>query len=202
MAEKNREIEAKFYLTELHTLRDRLLSAGGQIAVERTFERNWRFDTPDRRFERTGEVLRVRKDRSSTLTYKRPTEIPEDRVEIELQVDEPEQASQFLEALGFQVVTIYEKYRETFSIEGTLVTLDELPFGNFAELEGESLDQIMTVAESLGLKWEHRVRWNYVEIFTRLVERRSLALSHATFESFAQSDPVTAEDLGLHPALD
>lgn len=202
MAEKNREIEAKFYLTELNTLRERVRNSGGKTWSERIFERNWRFDTTDRRFERTGEVLRVRTDRNSTLTYKRPTDIPENRIEIEMQVDDPEKASQFLEALGFQAVTIYEKYRETFSLEGVLVTLDELPFGNFAELEGESVDRIMEVAETLGLNWEHRVRWNYVEIFNRLAERRSLALSDATFENFAHSDPVTAEDLGLQPALD
>lgn len=202
MAEKNREIEAKFYLTELNTLRERVRNSGGKTWSERIFERNWRFDTTDRRFERTGEVLRVRTDRNSTLTYKRPTDIPENRIEIEMQVDDPEKASQFLEALGFQAVTIYEKYRETFSLEGVLVTLDELPFGNFAELEGESVDRIREVAETLGLNWEHRVRWNYVEIFNRLAERRSLALSDATFENFAHSDPVTAEDLGLQPALD
>lgn len=202
MTEKNREIEAKFYLTELNTLRERVRNYGGKSRSERIFERNWRFDSTDRRFERTGEVLRVRTDRNSTLTYKRPTDIPENRIEIEMQVDDPEKASQFLEALGFQAVTIYEKYRETFSLEGVLVTLDELPFGNFAELEGESLDRIREVAETLGLNWEHRVRWNYVEIFNRLAERRSLALSDATFENFAHSDPVTAEDLGLQPALD
>lgn len=202
MAEKNREIEAKFYLNELKSLRDRLQSSGGKISSERVFERNWRFDTHDRRFERTGEVLRVRQDQNCYVTYKRPTDIPENRIEIEIQVDEAEQASELLEALGFEVATIYEKYRETFSFEGVTVTLDELPFGNFAELEGESLEKIRHASENLGLNWESRVRWNYIEIFNRLNKRRSLALSNATFENFANSDPVTAQDLGFQPALD
>jgi len=142
----HREIEAKFYLPELSSIRKKLISLGAELSTERVFERNWRFDTAKGRFEDTGEVLRVRQDIEAHLTYKRPTEIPEDRIEIELEVDDGESATEFLNALGFEVVALYEKYREIFFFEDCsldifrdLVTHLGLPF---SDASFENFDQV------------------------------------------------------------
>jgi adenylate cyclase class IV len=42
-----------------------------------------------------------------------------------------------LEALGYRPALIYEKRRETWHLAGAVVVIDELPFGLFAEIEGE-----------------------------------------------------------------
>jgi adenylate cyclase class 2 len=202
MAKNNREIEAKFYLPELLSIRDDLISSGARISSERGLERNWRFDNPDRRFEKTGEVLRVRMDRSCYLTYKRPTETPEDRIEIDLEISDGESAVDLLEALGFEVVTIYEKYRETFLFEEGFIFLDELPFGYFVEVEGESIDAIKHISETLGLNWEKRVPKNYLEIFLGLIKHLSLPFSDATFDNFSHISPVSAQDINLQSAFD
>lgn len=202
MGKNNREIEAKFYLLELLSIRDHLLSSGASISSERALERNWRFDTLDRRFEKTGEVLRVRMDRSCYLTYKRPTETPEDRFEIDIQVVDCEKTTDLLLALGFEVVTTYEKYREKFSLEESIIFLDELPFGYFVEVEGESIDAIMHTSETLGLNWEKRIPKNYLAIFLELIERLSLPFSDATFDNFSHIDPVSAQDINLQSAYD
>lgn len=202
MAKNNREIEAKFYLPELLSIRDDLISSGARISSERVLERNWRFDSPDRRFGKTGEVLRVRMDRSCYLTYKRRTETPEDRIEIDVEISDGERAIDLLEALGFEVITIYEKYRETFLFKESFIFLDELPFGYFVEVEGESIDAIKHISETLGLNWEKRVPKNYLEIFLALVKRLSLPFSDATFDNFSNISPVSAQDINLQSAFD
>jgi adenylate cyclase class 2 len=202
MAKNNREIEAKFFLPELLSIRDVLISSGARISSERGLERNWRFDSPDRRLAKTGEVLRVRMDSSGYLTYKRPTETPEDRIEIDLEISNGEGAIALLQALGYEAVTIYEKYREIFLFEGSFVFLDELPFGSFVEVEGESIDTIKHTSEILGLNWEKRIPMNYLEIFLVLVERLSLPFSDATFDNFSGISPISAGDMNLQSAID
>lgn len=202
MSREDREIEAKFYLSEILSIRDSLVSYGAEIASERVFEQNWRFDTADRKFESSGEVLRVRKDLSSSLTYKKPTDVPEDRIEINVDVVDGESTTRLLSALGFEVVMIYEKYRETFLFQECLVFLDELPFGNFVEVEGDSLTTIQRVAGELGLNWDKRVLKNYSQIISDLSQHLSLPIRDATFENFAKLETISAEDLGLQTAME
>ena len=45
-------------------------------------------------------------------------------------------AKALLEALGYRVSVMYEKYRTTYDWGGCEVTLDEMPYGDFAEIEG------------------------------------------------------------------
>lgn len=200
MLKDHREIEAKFYLPELSSIRKKLISLGARLSNERVFERNWRFDTAQGRFEDTGEVLRVRQDIKAHLTYKRPTEIPEDRLEIDLEVDDGESAAEFLNALGFEVVTLYEKYREIFIFEDCSIFLDELPFGSFVEVEGNSIEAIHRVADILGLDWEKRVPKDYLEILKDLVTNLGLPFSDASFENFDQVDQISAQDIRLQIA--
>jgi adenylate cyclase class 2 len=202
MSNTDREIEAKFYLPELLTIRDHLISSGATSSSERVFEQNWRFDTIDRQFEKSGEVLRVRVDRTSYLTYKRPTGTPEDRVEIDVEVADGESASNILLALGYEVVSMYEKYRETFVFQESFVFLDELPFGNFVEVEGDSIETIQRTSEELGLSWEKRVPKNYLQIFVELIENLSLPFTDATFANFESIRPLTPDDLNLQSAID
>jgi adenylate cyclase class 2 len=202
MVKKNREIEAKFFLPELLTIRDHLLSSGATSSSERVFEQNWRFDTADRKFEKSGEVLRVRVDTSNFLTYKRPTDTPEDRVEIDLEVVDGENATNILLALGYEVVSMYEKYREIFVFQESFVFLDELPFGNFVEVEGDSIETIQRTSTELGLIWEKRVPKNYLQIFFELVENLSLTFTDATFANFESISPISPEDLKLQSALE
>lgn len=202
MTKNNREIEAKFFLPEFLSIRDHLTSSGATLSSERVFERNWRFDTHDRQFGDSGEVLRVRKDIQSYLTYKRPTTTPENRVEIEIEISDAESATELLLALGFEVVTIYEKYRETFLYEESLVFLDELPFGHFVEVEGETIDAIRENSVALGLNWENRIPKNYLQIFNELKKHLSLNFSDATFENFSKIDPISAQEINLTSAFD
>ena len=66
---------------------------------------------------RAGRVLRLRKDDLVRLTYKDNSQNIKgalSRREIEFVADDFDSAKQFIEALGYEVVFVYEKYRTTF----------------------------------------------------------------------------------------
>jgi adenylate cyclase class 2 len=194
------EIEAKFYLHHLADVRQNLLLLGGRLQSPRLLERNLRFDTPDRRLHRTGVVLRLRQDRTAHLTFKTPGGSPEVRHEIEFEVDDLEAARSFLEALGFETVFVYEKYREVFLLDPVRVMLDELPFGCFVEIEGDSLPDIMHAAEQLGFAWERRIPASYPALFERIRSSLGLPFGDATFANFSCRPRIKADDLAVQEA--
>jgi adenylate cyclase class 2 len=193
----NMEIEAKFWVPDLEAFRERVLSAGGQVVAPRLLEHNERFDTPDGRLRRCGEVLRLRRDQHQTLTFKRALASPETRSEIELEVDDLEAARSLLLGLDYVPIFIYEKYREVLALDDSQVMLDELPFGTFVEIEGPSLESIGRVAARLSLDWTQRIARSYLSIFEALRQRLGLAAEDATFAALQPAPLVNARDLGL-----
>jgi adenylate cyclase class 2 len=197
----SKEIEAKFYIQHLALLRDRLIKLGARVHKKRTLERNWRFDTIDGRLTRMKEVLRLREAGDSHLTYKSKLNTPEERLEIEFGVDNIDKARDFLLALGYRVICVYEKYREIFQLGSVEVMLDELPFGSFVEIEGPTLDAIKETSGLLNLDWERRVSHSYLGLFEELRHRFDLPFNDATFANFADLPPANANDIGLEDAV-
>jgi adenylate cyclase class 2 len=194
------EIEAKFAVSQLAPLRQRLLELGATTLKERHLERNWRFDSPDGRLRANHEVLRLRDQGSAWLTYKRGMASFEERREINLRVDDIEAARGLLEALGYQVVLIYEKYRQVFRLGATSVMIDELPFGAFVEIEGPDLDTIRQTAQELGLDWGRRCRETYMQLVQRLQRAWPDPPQHATFAEFEGRPKAGLDALGLQDA--
>jgi len=190
-----REIEAKFLLPHLADLRARLLAGGGRLVSPRTLELNLRFDDESRRLSAAGRVLRLRRDRSTHLTYKAPGPTPEERVEVEVEVEHPDDGRRFLEALGYHVVAAYEKYREIFDLGGASVMLDELPFGHFVEIEADSLEAVRTSAGMLGLAWEQRLRASYLDLFEAVRTRLGRTVDQATFAAFENVPALSFAEL-------
>jgi adenylate cyclase class 2 len=193
------EIEAKFYLRHLANLRERLLAQGARLASERQLERNWRFDDARGLLSQRDEVLRLRQDQVTRLTFKQPLNGRQQRREIEFQVDDLRAARAFLEALGFGLIAGYEKYREIFILDSVSVMLDELPFGCFAEIEGPSLPAVRNAARNLGLPWSKRVQKSYLKLFQELCLNLDLNLKDASFKAFEGLPAIQARDLGLRP---
>jgi adenylate cyclase class 2 len=197
MNEDNIEIEAKYYVRDLEPIRKILRALGATLTYARTLERNWRFDTSDRRLTKRGEVLRIREDDRVRLTYKKPLQGTLQRLEIEIEVDDGGKTKKFLEAIGYEVFFIYEKFRETFKFDELEVVLDEVPYGNFIEIEGPSVESIHQLSDKLHLQWDHRLSSTYLAIFERIKTERNLPFRDATFEAFSQIGEVLLEDLGL-----
>ena len=199
MSKSDQELEVKFYLSDLPALRARLEAASAQLFKPRVHEINLRFDTPSGDLARGYRVLRLRQDSEARLTYKGPGELVDgvrSRQELEFTVSDFETARHFLEALGYEVSVMYEKYRATYTLEGVLVTLDEMPYGNFAEIEGPDGGSIRKTAEVLGLDWERRILDSYIMLFDRLRERLDLPFRDLSFTNFKELT-VTGEMLGI-----
>jgi adenylate cyclase, class 2 len=199
---QDQELEVKYLLADLAKLEQRLKTLGAFQDSQRTHEVNLRFDTPDGALEMGRQVLRLRKDRAVHLTYKGPSSSQEGvrvRTEIEFTVEDFDKAHRFLEALGYQVAFMYEKYRTTYTLDGVKILLDELPYGNFVEIEGSNPQVIHSVNDHLGLDWEKRAPESYSVLFEALKTRRGFSFRDLSFENFA-SLKITPADLDLHPA--
>jgi len=198
---KDVETEIKFYIQDLDRLRQRLLACGAGLEQPRQHELNLRFDTPDGSLSREKRVLRLRKDAGTWMTYKGPSQSGADvtvRQEIEFGVGDFDAARRFLEALGYHVSVMYEKYRATYLLEGLKVTLDELPYGCFIEIEGPDAASIHKVADKLGVDWSARVVESYLALFDRVREHMALPILNLSFEAF-EGVTVEAADLGVRP---
>ena len=195
------EIEAKFAVAHLGDLRQRLLDNGAHLIRDRVLERNWRFDDDQAQLSAEGKVLRLRQDAGASLTYKQGQSDPLIRTEIEFEVSHAEEAKAFLDALGFRVIWVYEKYREVFELEGVEIALDQLPFGTFVEIEGSSTEAISSISQALGLAWAARLTMSYSEIFADWQQKEGLTLRDATFEAFEGIPSLQPRDLGLPDAL-
>jgi len=202
MSETNKELEVKFYLLDLAGLQKSLEGLGATLVQSRTYELNLRFDTSDGFLTQNAQVLRLRQDTANRLTYKGPGEVIDGvsmRTEIEFTVESFENAQKLLEALGYQISMIYEKYRTVYDLNGVLVTLDEMPFGNFAEIEGKDGASIQKVSEQIGLMWELRTLQSYAQLFQIAKQNLGVALRDLTFENFAETR-VGPRHLELAPA--
>ena len=194
------EVEAKFYLPHLLDVRQRLLTLGGRVRIPRMLERNTRYDTPQRDLTRAGRLLRLRSYDKATLTFKRRGERFEMREEIETVVADPAAAARLLTALGYQVLLVYEKYREVFLLDRAQVSLDELPFGCFVEIEAPTLDEVRASCEAIGFEWGDRVTTPYLRLVEHLQARLGESLTEATFDHFRSLRPIKPDDLGLRAA--
>ncbi len=193
------EQEAKFWIDDLKGLESRLKELGAVLVQERTHELNLRFDTPNRQLSGSFKVLRLRQDRRCRLTYKGPGDPGRSisaREEIEVEVSNLQTTWEILEALGYQVMVTYEKYRTAYLFNDAEISLDEMPFGSFSEIEGLNEENIRDTAVKLGLDWEAHSSLSYLTIFSTLKDRFSLSMNDLTFESF-QGVAVSLSEIGL-----
>ncbi len=201
MAAAHKELEVKFYLTDLERVKTTLEGIGAILIQPRTYEQNLRFDTPEGLLTQNAQVLRLRVDAANRLTYKGPGEVKDGvsaRREIEFTVDDFDNAKAMLEVLGYQVSMIYEKYRTVYEFSDTLVTLDEMPFGSFAEIEGPDGVSIQKMCNELGFLWELRTLQSYAMLFHVVKTNLNLPFRDLTFENFAEIK-VSPSHLELAP---
>ena len=198
MSDNHLEIEVKFLVDDLAAVRARLLALDARLEKPRVYERNIRFDNPWDGLQMQGKLLRLRQDVSARLTYKGEPQTTVDsearvREELEVEVQDFQTTQALLERIGFEPKQVYEKYRETFVFGRVEVVLDEMPFGDFVELEGDDMS-IQATADALGLDWNLRILANYLAIMASLRERFDLDFEDVTFENFARTE-VSAKDL-------
>lgn len=196
------EREIKFYIADLEKTAERLRLCGAELTRPRILERNLRLDTDDNELAQDGRLLRIRTDDKVSVTYKADARVEGGviaRTEIEFEADDARTVRKLFEALGYKVVVIYEKYRTRFKLGDVVVVLDELPFGDFVEIEAPNNTLIEGVSMMLGLDFSKGMAINYLGLFDIFKSNRDVEFNDLTFGNF-EGVSVSAEDLGVQPA--
>ena len=202
MAIEDMEREIKFYIRDLPAVEERLQLCGAELISPRTLEQNLRLDTEDKTLMKTGRMLRIRQDDRVRVTYKANARIENGviaRTEIEFGADDFEKARRLFEGLGYRAYVIYEKYRREYQLGDVIVMLDELPYGNFMEIEAPNNALIEGVAQILSLDWSKGINTNYLGLMQIVKTNLRLPFEDLTFENF-QGLEISPMDLRVEPA--
>lgn len=202
MSNVSYEIEVKFHIAYPQMFTDHLHELGAEIIRPRHHENNLRLDFPDGRLGADRQILRLRKDDHAWLTFKGPADISAEvvvRPEYEVQISDFDTMQTILRALGFQTIAIYEKFRTMWRLDDVIVTLDEMPYGFFSELEGPGEDNLKVVADKLGLNWQRRCLDSYLGIFGRLADHYKWDIKGLTFNEF-DGKVYSLDELDILPA--
>lgn len=185
------ETEVKIFVPDLSHIQKRLPELGATEAKPRVFEMNIRYDDEQQSLTTRGIVLRLRQDQRVRVTYKQAanqqTEGVLTRMELETEVADFDTMHAIFQHLGFSISLLYEKYRTTYDYAGAEIVLDEMPYGNFIEVEGEP-DAIETVLRDLKMHQANRIFESYVVLFGKVKHALNLDfrdLSFANFEGIA-----------------
>ncbi len=147
------------------------------------------FDTPDGRLGAARSTLRVRiespaADRGlaaapvgsvASITFKGPPQPDVMKVRDEVEADVADGAAlvDILMLAGFTVAWRYQKYREEFERDGTIIAIDETPCGVFVELEGEEAD-VTALAEALGRTVDDYIALSYRSLWEQHCESHGI----------------------------
>jgi len=180
------EIEVKIRVEDPAAVIDRLEKAGAERVRPRTFEDNRLFDRDGGALAREGRMLRIRREGDRTiLTAKAPAGGTEGdykvRHEVETEIPDAARLAELLEAVGFETVWRYQKYRTTWRLEGAVVTLDEIPHACFLEIEADR-DAIDAVACRLGFERRDYVRSTYRDVHEEWCAAHGVAVGDMVFE--------------------
>jgi adenylate cyclase class 2 len=132
-------------------------------------------------------VLRVRITESRcVLTYKRRLASEssyKEQLEYESEFSDDRSLREILYALGFKPRLIYEKNRHTWKLRNVEVVLDELPFGEYMEIEGSITDiaEAEMLLDITGLEAEN-------ETYPRLTSRLGTVVNGVCESRFARKD--------------
>ena len=140
MSSDHMEQEVKFFIKTPAAMHQRIHATGAR-PKPKVFEVNTCYDTAQYHIANSDGVLRLRQDDACRLTLKCRPGINDSDVkvyrELEVQVSDFDTTEKILGGLGYHPVRRYEKWRQTYILNDTLLCMDTLPFGNFLEIEGD-----------------------------------------------------------------
>jgi adenylate cyclase class 2 len=91
---------------------------------------------------------------------------------------------------------MYEKYRTTYQLKNVEVALDEMPTGDFLEIEGPDSESIHNAAQQLELNWETRILDSYTVLFARTRAQMGFDFRDLSFENF-KGISITPQVMGI-----
>lgn len=101
-------------------------------------------------------------------------------MELETEVKNPELLADIFAELGFTKRSIMEKYRINYSYQNTKISIDELPFGIYIEIEGNPKDIVRT-AKELSLDLSKKITVTYWDLFEKYKRKTKKAGENIVF---------------------
>ncbi|MEV8373127.1 CYTH domain-containing protein [Kribbella sp. NPDC056861] len=160
------EFEAKMLDVEPDELADRILRLGGRRVGDRLMRRY----VYDIRVGDESRWIRLRDDGTAvTLTVK---EIAHDGIEgtteTEVVVSDFEVTNELLGRIGFHAKSYQENRRASFELDGAELEIDWWPLiPPYLEIEGQSREHVVQVAEALGISEDELTGENTVKVYAR-----------------------------------
>ncbi len=162
-----RETEVKLQADDLDAVRRRFISLGARLKERVEEERDLLFRSASDQRALQGEVLRLRVSvDGGTLAWKgRPSfeRGVKTREELQTGVSDAGEMRRILERLGYEVSLDFTKSREYWDLRGLAVSLDELLFGHYVEVEGDPA-QLEQAVSDLGLAEAPRIEAGYPDL--------------------------------------
>ncbi|MEM7807656.1 MAG: class IV adenylate cyclase [Planctomycetota bacterium] len=164
------ELEAKVRVDDHEPVRTRLVDAGA-TRVKRVHEVNTylRLDDPYSGLRVRHETDEAGKARVR-VTYKGPRQPGKfkQREEIEYDASEADAAIALFGKLGREPSLVFEKDRETFTLDGCEVVLDHIEqLGHFVEVEGPDEATVIRVLQTLNLDRHESLTEGYASMLAR-----------------------------------
>lgn len=156
------EIEATFININKDQLRAQLKELGAKLLQPETLMRRTIFNIDDHSF------VRVRDEGNRiTMSYKRLDQLSLSGMkEICLDVNDYNEAINFVKICGLQPKAVQETLREEWELDGVELDIDTWPWlPAFVEIEGPSEASVESVAEKLGLKMADALYGSVDEVY-------------------------------------
>src|SRR5687768_11728177 len=141
------EIEAKFVNIDIDAMRHKLNMLGATLAQPLRDMKRVTIDNPA--MQAKNAYLRVRDEgNKTTMTYKQFDDLSLDGVkEIEVEVSDFNTTIALLAEVGLKHSSLQESRRETWSLDGVEIVIDEWPWLNpYIEIEGPTETSVINTA--------------------------------------------------------
>ena len=193
------EIEVKFLDVDVEDIRTRLAAAGATLEQPMRLMKRALIEEPHH--EKENSFIRIRDEGDKvTLAFKRRS-LPDQETtidstkEIETTVGDFDKTVTIFAEAGWQYMTLQESRRETWTLDGAEVVIDEWPWIQpFIEIEASSEKVVRRVADTLGFDWKD-AQFGSVDIvyerdFPKMSVRGVIDIKEVRF-----GDPVPAKFL-------
>lgn len=154
---------------------------------DRLYEKTVMYDNPAGLMQVTDGRVRLRQTGDEVeFSYKKPITRNgiKEEIEHETKVGDFKIIEKILKKMEFVGVSSYERYRTTIKDGKIKVTLDEFPFANFIEIEGNKKD-IMETSKKLGLNKIKNITKSCDSLFQEWRAKKGLPFKpHMLFKDF------------------
>lgn len=176
------EIEAIFTDVNKDKVRAKLCKLGATLVQPERIQRRKNYDPPTDK-----GWVRVRDEGERiTLTYKRMDSSSIDGMkEINVIVDDFDKTDSFLQTIGLPVKSYQETKRESWTLDGVEVEIDEWPWlPPFVEIEGESIERVEDTAKKLGFDMKDATYGAVNDLYAQHYDivREDVSYTDITFE--------------------